>query len=347
MKVNKMYDAIIIGAGPAGSAAAKALADNGCKVLILEKFKLPRYKACSGVLIKKSMSLVKEYFGIEVPLSAMCTPTENRGMIFTTDKGKEYRFEQEGLNVWRSSFDNLLAQSAVESGTELRDGAAVTDCKNTGDCVSVVFRRDGKEYTESARYVINCEGVVGSVKRKLTGSPGQYITTYQTFNKGSVDLDPHYFYAYLQPELSEYDAWLNVKDGLIVLGVSVKNASRIPSLYTRFTEYMREKHGLVVDEQIREEKWLMPHIQPGCHISFGTGRVLFAGECAGFLNPMGEGISAALESGTAAALAVSRFFGSTEKIYGEYERETASLREYMRRQWSFTGSMAETFAVMR
>lgn len=342
-----MYDAIIIGAGPAGSAAAKALADKGCKVLILEKFKLPRYKSCSGVLIKKSMTLVKDYFGIDVPMSVMCMPAENRGMIFTTDKGREYRFEQEGLNVWRSGFDGLLSQSAAVSGAELTDGAAVTNCKDTGDSVNVIFCRGGKEYTESARYVIDCEGVVGSVKRKLTGSAEQYITTYQTFNKGSVDLDPHYFYAYLQPELSEYDAWLNVKDELIVLGVSVKNALLIPSFYTRFTEYMREKHGLVTEEQIREEKWLMPYIQPGCRISFGIGRVLFAGECAGFLNPMGEGISAALESGTAAAFAVSRFFGDTEKIYAEYEKETASLREYMRRQWRFTGSMAETFAVMR
>ena len=37
----------------------------------------------------------------------------------------------------------------------------------------------------------------------------------------------HYFYAYLQPELSEYDAWFNVKDEMLVLGVSVKDTSRI------------------------------------------------------------------------------------------------------------------------
>ncbi len=100
-----MYDVIIIGAGPSGSTAAKILAEKGYKVLLIEKFKMPRYKSCSGQLIKKTMDLVQTYFGEAVPISTMCAPTENRGMIFTDDKGRSFRFEQNGLNVWRSTFD--------------------------------------------------------------------------------------------------------------------------------------------------------------------------------------------------------------------------------------------------
>ncbi len=76
-----MYDAIIIGAGPTGSTAAKTLAENGYKVLLVEKFKMPRYKSCSGQLIKKSLDLVQTYFGEPVPFFTLCTPTENRGLI--------------------------------------------------------------------------------------------------------------------------------------------------------------------------------------------------------------------------------------------------------------------------
>ncbi|MCH5340256.1 MAG: FAD-dependent monooxygenase [Acetatifactor sp.] len=95
-----MYDVIVVGAGPTGSTAAKVLAGNGYKVLLAEKFKLPRYKSCSGQLIKKTLDLVQMYFGEAVPASTMCTPTENCGMVFTNDKGKEYRFEQPDLSEY-------------------------------------------------------------------------------------------------------------------------------------------------------------------------------------------------------------------------------------------------------
>ncbi len=64
---------------------------------------------------------------------------------------------------------------------------------------------------------------------------------------------------------------------------------------------MEERHGLCTGREERREKWLMPHIPPGCPIYYGQGRVLCAGEAAGFLNPMGESVSAALESGHHAA----------------------------------------------
>ena len=43
-----MYDVIVVGAGPAGSTAAKTLAEKGRKVLLAERAKMPRYKSCSG-----------------------------------------------------------------------------------------------------------------------------------------------------------------------------------------------------------------------------------------------------------------------------------------------------------
>lgn len=342
-----MYDVIIVGAGPAGSTSAKILAENGYKVLLVEKFKLPRYKSCSGQLIKKTLNLVQTYFGETVPLSVACTPTDNKGMIFTDDRGNRSAFEQEGLNVWRSTFDNWLAEKAAKCGAEIRDRTSALSCTDSGDDISVSLKSNDGSYTETARYVIDCEGVVGVLKRQLTGSAARYITTYQTYNLGSIDLDHRYFYAFLQPELSEYDAWFNVKDDRLVLGVAVKDSSQADRYYANFISYMRENHNLKVDRQLKVDKWLMPQIQAGCPIDYGVGRVLFAGEIAGFLNPMGEGISAGMESGYCAARAIMEHFDDIERIYADYQSSTRPLREYMKRQWSYVGRMTNSFSEMR
>lgn len=340
-----MYDVIVVGAGAAGCTAAKTLSEKGYKVLLAEKFKMPRYKSCSGQLIKKTVDLVQEYFDAVVPASVMCTPTENRGMIFTNDKGKEFCFEQPGLNVWRSSFDNWLAMKASEYGVEVRDCTSVLSCEESSGLAAVTLYGE-KKYTETAKYVIDCEGVVGTLKRNLLNNTPQYITTFQTYNQGRIDLDYHYFYAYLQPELSEYDAWFNVKDNLLVLGVSVKDKNKIVPYYNRFMDYMKERHNLQIEKQVKTDKWLMPQILPGCNIDYGVGRVLFAGEIAGFLNPMGEGISAGMESGYCAAQAIIQHFGNADMIYSDYKERVKSLHNYMKRQWSFVAGIADTFSDM-
>ncbi|OYP11281.1 FAD-binding dehydrogenase, partial [Lachnotalea glycerini] len=193
--------------------------------------------------------------------------------------------------------------------------------------------------------------VIGSVKRKLIHTPQNYITTYQTFNRGFIDLDRHYFYAYLQPKLSEYDAWFNVKDDYLIFGVSVKDPRNIKHYYSEFMEYMKKQYNAKITEQEKDERWLMPHIMPGCPIEYGYNRVLFAGETAGFLNPMGEGIYAGLESGYAAARAIEEMDWNDdlnlEALYSSYKANTAVLRDYMTRQWDFVGSMSETFGHMK
>lgn len=341
-----MYDVIIIGAGPTGSSASKKLADNGYKVLLVEKFKMPRNKSCSGILIKKSVDLVEKYFDAYIPTYTMCTPRDSKGMIFTTDKGKEYCYEQAGLNIWRSSFDYFLVQKSVEAGAEFRDETTAISCDEQENYVAVTLKGT-TQYIEKAKLVIVCDGVVGSIKRKLITTPQNYITTYQTFNKGLIDLDPHYFYAYLQPELSEYDAWFNVKDDYLIFGVSVKNSSKINYYYNEFITYMKKNHNAKIQEQIKDEKWLMPHILPKCNVDYGSGRVLFAGETAGFLNPMGEGISASLESGNAVATAIANSDFNLELILEQYIKNAESLQLYMQRQWNFVGNMSSTFEHMK
>ena len=340
-----MYDVIVIGAGPAGCTASKVLAENGYDVLLVEKCQMPRYKSCSGQLIKKSLDLVQKYYGEPVPESVACSPIVNKGMIFTDDEGKAYRFEQEGLNVWRSSFDKWLADKAMLSGVIVRDQTVALSCDSEEDYVSVKLKND-ELYEEKARYVIDCEGATGVLKKRILGCDLLFIYTYQTFNIGQINLNHQFFHAYLQPELSEYDAWFNVKDNQLVLGVSVKNKDRTQYYYSQFLEYMIEQHSLKIEKQLKEDRWVMPYIQPECSIDFGMGRVMFAGEIAGFLNPMGEGVSAGLESGYCIAKAIAQNFNDPDGVYREYKNNASDLCNYMKRQWAFVGKMAKPFSNM-
>lgn len=341
----KTYDIIVIGAGAAGCTAAKILAENGYSVLLVERCKLPRYKSCSGVLIKKSIDLISKYYKAEVPQNVMCTPFDNRGMIICNDKNQTFRYEQMGINVWRSSFDYWLLSYAIMCGVTVVDETSVIKCTQIENAVEVTL--SGKHSCKTrTKYVIDCGGATNYLKRQLIGGNKDYIITYQTFNSGNINLDYYYFYAYLQPELSEYDAWFNVKDDMLVLGVAVKNNRNIQKYYKNFIEYMIQNNSLKIDNQLKAEKWVMPHIRPNCNIDYGYGNVLFAGENAGFLNPMGEGISAGLESGFCVASAVMNNFDNAISAIDEYKKLTSDLKNYMIRQWNLTSMLSDTFKDM-
>jgi len=61
--MKESYDVLVVGAGPAGSAAARKCVGGGLKTLLIEKHKLPRRKACSGIIANKSYNYVLENFG--------------------------------------------------------------------------------------------------------------------------------------------------------------------------------------------------------------------------------------------------------------------------------------------
>ena len=90
----------------------------------------------------------------------------------------------------------------------------------------------------------------------------------------------------------------------------------------------------------------MPHFHLGCRIDYGVGRILFVEEVAGVLNPMGEGISAGMESGYCAACAIMEHFDNPSMACEAYRKSMENLKSYMQRQWNHVGGMAGTFREM-
>ena len=332
-----MYDVIVIGAGPCGCSAAITLAQNGFKVLLTEKCKVPRYKSCSGILIEKSLLFIERHFGSAVPTFVTCAPADNRGMIFTDDSGREYRFDSRGLNVWRDKFDFWLLSLAQNAGAEIKDDCVVTHVRESDNLIEVY----SNEKVFQAKYAIDCSGAVGIDKK-----PHNHIITYQSYNKGSINLEPHYFYAYLQTDLSGFDACFNVKDNMIVLGVASAVSKDIVAYYDNFISYMKVKHGLIIDKELRTDKWIIRNIMPPFNVDYGAGGILKAGESAGFLNPMGEGISSALESGYGAAFAIISNFDNRKNVIEEYKRNVSATQLYMQRQWELVGRISNKFSYM-
>lgn len=340
-----MYDVIVIGAGPAGCMAAKRISETGYSVLLVEKMELPREKSCSGILIGKSMQMVEEEFG-KIPDTVFSHPQINQGIIITNEKGKTFKFESEGYNIWRSSLDHWMSLKAENTGVKLRPLTAAVKFEEKEDHVLVEFMeikdKKSKICQEKARMVIGCDGTTSKTRRNLRNVPANYITTYQTFSKGTIDLDSRFFHAFLDPALSEYDAWFNVKDDFLIIGVGVKNTSLIKTYHSRFVSFLKSHYNAQIGTCEKEEIGMMPEIQAGFQMDLGKGRVLLAGDAAGLLNPMGEGISSALASGYAAAEAIKNR-ENPDDILHNYQDNLKPTIKYMIRQWRFLGTISPKF----
>ena len=348
------FDALVVGGGPAGAATARTLARAGACVLLAERYALPRSKSCSGMLIEAALRSIRDVFGEPVPVGARCVPDACRGLVMYDQQGRRQAIEQEALNVRRDALDAWMVESAVEAGAQLREATSLVSFDEGGSCVSAVLKDAAGTQRVRARYLVLGDGVTGYLRRSKGFAGRRGTVTYQAFCEATFDgsaLDPLCFHAFLQPELSEYDAWANVKDGLLVIGVAVEDAVRIRSFHEAFYDHLHRHFGARVDRIIRVEKWAMPRVRPGCPLDLGGGRVFVVGEATGLLNPMGEGISSAVESGRAAgraiadALAAPSFAGaSPEAARAAYEQAVLPLRHYMMRQWHAVSAMSDRFS---
>lgn len=330
-----MYDVIVVGAGPAGCMVSKKTAEHGLKVMLIEKLEVPREKSCSGILIEKSIKMVENEFG-RIPRKVLSKPNINKGIIITNENGQTFKFESDGLNIWRSSFDHWLMMGASDAGAEFRPLTAAISCEERDGHVSVKLNNGVSD--EKARIVVVCEGANSIIKRKLRNRQNDHIFTYQTFCNGFTDLDPNFFHAFMHPHLSQYDAWYNVKDDFLITGIAVEDRNKIKHYHEKFLSFLRTNFNAQLT-LVKGEMGVLPKILPEQNIDLGIGRVLFAGESANLLNPLGEGISIALSSGYAAAEAIGSTYSdagyNSQLLMDEYEKNMYNEKQYMTRQWQY------------
>ena len=153
------WDAIVIGAGPAGATAARRLAQGGARTLLLERHTLPRYKACGGGVPARTLKLldleiepVAEGFVDTIDVSNLGKPQFRK----TSPKPLAWM-------VMRDRFDQHLSDAAVQSGAVLRDRCPVQSVIEAEDSVSV----ETAGGTERAQWLIAADGATGPAARQL------------------------------------------------------------------------------------------------------------------------------------------------------------------------------------
>ncbi len=153
-----LYDAAVIGAGPAGSSAAAALAAAGWSVALIERADLPRHKVCGEFLSPEAQSTLRA-LGLYDEL-VMLAPRPLTGVTLTSRRGATLEMNMPGA-AWglsRFAMDSALAHAAAARGANLLTGTTVTRVAHDERGATLMLRRSDGERHLRVRAVLMAGG---------------------------------------------------------------------------------------------------------------------------------------------------------------------------------------------
>jgi geranylgeranyl reductase family protein len=170
--VSARWDAVVVGAGPAGSATALQLARAGARVLLLDRARFPREKPCSEYLSPESTRVLERLGRDVLGAVAAASPARLTGMKVVAPSGAAVvgRFETFSFALPRTRFDTILRNAAEGAGAEVREGVKVEELVYDGGAVAGVTARETgnrKRDTYRARVVVGADGLRSVVARRL------------------------------------------------------------------------------------------------------------------------------------------------------------------------------------
>jgi menaquinone-9 beta-reductase len=326
------FDLVVIGGGPAGSAAAYTGATSGLATCVIDKKTFPREKLCGGLITPRSRTLFERTFG----------RVWNHDLFLASD---EVSFYSDGrylasLNGYstlfftmRFDFDAYLLSIAEGAGAQLITGDEVRQMDPSDNTVTLAGGR-------RIRYgvLIGADGVNSGVAKSLFGSSfDQETIGFGLEVEVPRDALPK------QPNTVEIDfgaarwgyGWIFPKQRTFTIGVGGLHKEN-PDLRERFASYLKSKGLDIADFRVK-----------GQYIPFGdyrkvpgNGNILLAGDAAGVVDPItGEGIAFAMQTGqAAAAAAVSAMQRRTPNaalgLYlPDYKRAVTAIRQA--RKWRY------------
>jgi geranylgeranyl reductase family protein len=274
------FDAIVVGAGPAGSAAAHRLASAGAKVLLLDRARFPRDKPCGGGLTGRAVRLLPE------PVDSVVEDRATRVRLRAHYRGGFERESAEPLVLLtqRARLDGFLAERAAAVGADFRDGVRVEEVDDT------TVRFAGGSATGDV--LIGADGANGLVARSL-GLAQEIV--HGVALEGNAPYDS----AYRSTLLLEFGVvpggygWLFPKAERLNVGVGGWQAEG-PKLRDHLAR-LCDVYGLKVDDLTGLRGHRLPMRRPEAVLARGRAAVI--GDAAGLVDPFsGDGIYEALLS---------------------------------------------------
>jgi menaquinone-9 beta-reductase len=305
-------DVLVVGAGPAGSAAAAWAARAGLDTLLVDAAVFPRDKTCGDGLTPRAIHEL-QLLGLEDWLRAH---TVNQGL-------RAHGFGQTLLLPWpggslpdwgsavaRTELDDHLRTTAIKAGAAAVDGARAVDVRLEGGRVAAVtFRRDGEVFDVSCRRLVVADGV-RSPLGKLLGREWHKDTVYAVAGRSylaSTEADDPWISSHLELRgedgeiLSGYGWIFPLGSGEVNLGVGTLATQKRPAqvairpVMQRYADERRADFGLTGPLR-GPTSALLPMGGAVSHVA-GPNWALI-GDAAACVNPLnGEGIDYGLETG--------------------------------------------------
>ena len=355
ISVKSSYDAIVIGAGPAGSTTAALLAEKGHDVLIVEKEKFPRYHVGESLMPfcyypLKRLGLVDKLQRSDNPKKYCVQFVRPCGTV-----SQPFYFFQHmdhpsstTWQVWRSEFDQLLLDKARKEGATVFEETKARALLKEGDQV-VGVRVVSKEFGPlelNASIVIDASGrdCFSAVKEKWMESDPELkkiaIWTYFRAAKRDPGLDEGATTVAYLPNKGWF--WYIPLSGDVV---SVGIVAEHEYLFNGSTKDLAE----IFQREVKNNAWIEEHLAPG--EQYGEYRVtgefsyrnrfcamdglVLAGDALGFLDPVfSSGVFLALKSGVMLGDAVSDALQAgdvSSQQFEEYGKSMQSSIEVMRK----------------
>jgi flavin-dependent dehydrogenase len=163
-----LFDAAVVGAGPAGSAAATILAGGGRRVLLLEKDSFPRPKVCGEFLSSDALPNLARLGVREAVERAGPERIDRASIHWPGGRSLSFRLPAPAYGLSRLLFDDLLARGASNAGADTRFAARVTSVETESPRVfRLRFSHALAQREVRSRFVIGAWGRWDALDRKL------------------------------------------------------------------------------------------------------------------------------------------------------------------------------------